>query len=165
MSKQVRAIPDGYHTITPHLIVRGGAHAIEFYQRAFGAEELRRYPGPDGQSVMYALLKIGDSYIQLSDEFPQSPCSMRAPQSLNATTTTIHLYVTDADAVFGRAVGAGAKSSMPLMDTFWGDRYGQLTDPFGHVWSVATHKEDLTLEEIEKRAAAMFGSGSGCCKT
>ncbi len=110
---------------------------------------------------MHAALKFGDSFIHLCDEFPEFSCPMRSPQSLGGTTSTIHLFVTDVDAVFAQAVAAGAKPIMPLMDAFWGDRYGQLADPFGHVWSVGTRKEDLSAAEIERRAAAMFGQGPG----
>jgi len=163
MSKQVKPIPEGYHSITPHLVVRGAAQAIEFYKQAFGAEELQRSSGPGGQKIMFALLKIGNSLLQLCDEFPGSQCPMQAPQSVGGTTSTLHLFVTDADAVFARAVAAGAKPAMPVMDMFWGDRYGQLIDPFGHVWSIATRKEDLSSQEIEQRAAKFFSQAGECC--
>ena len=130
MTVKVKAVPERYHTITPHLVVRGAGRAIDFYKRAFGAEELSRSPGPGGL-LMHAELKIGDSVVMLCDEFPQMERWV-SPESLKGTTTAMHLYVEDADAVFTRAVAAGAKVSMPLMDAFWGDRYGKLTDPFGH---------------------------------
>ncbi|HET7875356.1 MAG TPA: VOC family protein [Methylomirabilota bacterium] len=152
----VKPIPDGYRTVTPYLTVKGAARAIDFYKRAFGAEELMRMPGPDGQSVMHAELRIGDSLVFLSDEFPQSSC--RSPQTLGGTTTQIFLYVEDVDAVVKRAIGAGAVATMPPTDMFWGDRYAKLTDPFGHDWGVATHTEDLSPEEVGKRAAAFFST-------
>jgi PhnB protein len=151
---RVKPIPEGHHTITPHLVVRGGAEAIAFYKKAFGAEELGRSPGPDGMSIMHAGLKIGDSILFLNDEFPDMGC--RSPQALGGSPITLHLYVKDVDAVFKQAVAAGAQVRMPVTDMFWGDRYGQVTDPFGHVWALATHIEDLTREEIEKRANTAF---------
>jgi PhnB protein len=142
--------PSGYHTITPYLSVKDAAKAIEFYKRAFGAEETVRMPGPDG-GVMHAEIRIGDSIIMLGDESPMGGC--KSPQSLGGTTMGLHIYVKDVDAAFKKAVAAGAKVSMPLMDMFWGDRYGKLTDPFGHEWSIATHTKDLTPDEIERGAA------------
>src|SRR5438876_12397741 len=147
-----KAIPEGHHSVTPHLTVRGAARAIDFYRRAFGAEEVMRMPSRDGTKLMHAHLRIGDSAILLNDEFPEM--GGRSPEALGGTPTTIHLYVPDADQVFARAVAAGAQVRMPLQDMFWGDRYGQIVDPFGHVWAIATHKEDLTPEEIARRAAA-----------
>jgi len=153
-TKSVRAVPAGYHTLTPHLTVRGADRAIEFYKRAFGAKELERMPGPDGQSIMHAELKIGDSIVFLADEFPDM--GSRAPESLGGTTGTLHVYVKDVDAAFARAVAAGAQVRMPLADMFWGDRYAKVADPFGHEWGLGTHKEDLTPKEIAKRAEAFF---------
>ena len=150
MSSRIKPIPSGFHTLTPHLVVKGASKAIEFYKRAFGAEEIRRVPGPDGKSLLHADLKIGDSHIFLVDEFPEMGC--RGPESIGGTPVTIHMFVEDVDAAFGKAVAAGAQVKMPLSDMFWGDRYGLLTDPFGHAWSMATHKEDLTEEEIGLRA-------------
>jgi PhnB protein len=155
-----KPIPDGYHTITPHLVIKGASEAIEFYKRAFGAEELCRmpFPGPDGQVKLgHAELQIGNSRLFLADEFPEYGST--GPNG--SSPVTIHLYVTDADAVFNRAVEAGATVSMPLADQFWGDRYGKLVDPFGHHWSIATHVEDLTPEQMEERKAAAF-SGQPC---
>ena len=149
MASRIREIPKGFHTATPHLIVTDSAQAIDFYKRAFGAEELLRVDGPEGK-VAHAELKIGDSIIMLSDEMPG--CTMRSPQSLGGTAVDIFLYVKDVDHVFNQAVGAGAKVAMPLNNMFWGDRYGQVTDPFGHFWSLATHKEDVHPEELRKRA-------------
>jgi len=154
MPKPGKAIPDGYHTITPYLTVKGAAAAIDFYKRAFGAEEIGRFAGPDGKSVMHAELKIGDSIFMLSDEFPGAGC--RSPQSLGATTMNMHFYVNDVDAAFDRAVKAGATALMPVADMFWGDRYGKLRDPNGHEWGIATHKLDLTPEEMAKAAQAAF---------
>ena len=152
-----KPIAEGRHSVTPHLTVRGAARAIDFYRRAFGAEEVMRMPSRDGTKLMHAHLRIGDSAILLNDEFPEM--GGRSPDALGGTPTTIHLYVPDADQVFARAVAAGAQVRMPLQDMFWGDRYGQIVDPFGHVWAIATHKEDLTPEEIGRRAATAMGGG------
>jgi len=152
MAEKVRPIPEGYHAVTPYLVVRGAAAAIEFYEKAFGAEVRFRLAGPDGTSVMHAELQIGDSIIMLSDEAPEM--GSKSPATLDGTPVTIYLYVEDVDAVFDRAIKAGGTSVMPLEDMFWGDRHGQLLDPFGHRWSVATHVEDVSAEEVEKRAAA-----------
>ncbi|HLX61360.1 MAG TPA: VOC family protein [Planctomycetota bacterium] len=149
-------IPSGHHTLTPYLIVSDAAKAIEFYKKAFGAEELFRSLAPGGR-IMHARLKVGDSVLMLSDEFPQG--SATSPQTLHGTASMIHMYVPDADAVFLQSVAAGATVRMPMLDAFWGDRYGQLADPFGHLWSVATHKEDVSHEEIEKRAKVFFENG------
>jgi PhnB protein len=145
-------IPDGQHAITPHLVIKGASEAIEFYKRAFGAEELHRMPmpGPDGQVRLgHAALQIGDSRLFLADEFPEY--GSNGPNG--SSPVSIHLYVTDANAVFARAVEAGATVTMPLADMFWGDRYGKLVDPFGHHWSIATHLEDLTPEQMAERMA------------
>jgi uncharacterized glyoxalase superfamily protein PhnB len=149
-----KPIPDGYNTITASLIVRNGANAIEFYKKAFGAQELYRFPGPDGKSIMHAEIKIGNSRIMLSDEFPQMNC--RSPQSLGGTGIYIHMYVEDADTTFNKAIAAGAKPTMPIMDAFWGDRYGQIEDPFGHVWGIATRKIDMSPEELAKAGQEFF---------
>jgi uncharacterized glyoxalase superfamily protein PhnB len=150
-------IPTGHHTVTPHLIIKGASEAIEFYKRAFGATELSRmpFPGPDGQVKLgHAELQIGDSRLMLSDEFPQ-----QGNVGPGATSpVTLHLYVTDADSAFARAVEAGAKVTMPLADMFWGDRYGRLADPFGHHWSIAEHLEDLTPEQMNERMAAAMAA-------
>ena len=151
---KVRAIPEGFATVTPHLVVRGAAKAIEFYKQAFGAQEVGRSPGPGGL-LMHATVKIGNSAVMLVDEFPQMERWV-SPDALKGTTVALHLYVEDADAVFARAVTAGAKVSMPLMDAFWGDRYGKLTDPFGHEWTVAAHQHDYTPEEVQKKAQEFF---------
>jgi uncharacterized glyoxalase superfamily protein PhnB len=150
MSNRVKPIPSGMHTLTPHLIVKGASKAIEFYKKAFGAEEVGCMNAPDGKTVMHADLKIGDSHVFLADEFPEMDC--RGPQSIGGSPVTIHMYVEDVDAAFGKAVAAGAQVKMPLADMFWGDRYGALKDPFGHCWSLATHKKDLTPEQIRQGA-------------
>jgi uncharacterized glyoxalase superfamily protein PhnB len=151
-----KPIPEGYRTVTPYLTLKGAARAIDFYERAFGAQEVERMTGPDGESVMHAEVRIGDSIVMLSDEFPQM--GSRSPETLGGTTASIFLYVPDVDTAFQRAVDAGAKTIMPPTDMFWGDRFGTLVDPFGHQWSMATHKEDLSPEEIRKRGAVAMAS-------
>jgi uncharacterized glyoxalase superfamily protein PhnB len=153
----VRAIPEGHHSITPHLVVKGGNEALDFYVKAFGAEELGRALGPGGR-VMHAELQIGDSRLFLADEFPEY--GSKGPGS-DPSPVTIHLYVTDIDAAFQRAVAAGASPVMPPADMFWGDRYAKLVDPFGHHWSIATHIEDVSPEQMKDRMAAAF-SGQPC---
>jgi uncharacterized glyoxalase superfamily protein PhnB len=147
-----RPIPDGMHALTPHLICAGAADAIEFYKRAFNAAELSRLPGSDGK-VMHAMLRIGDSALMLVDESPQ--CGMLGPKTLKGSPVTVHLYVENVDSTVARAAAAGAKITMPVTDMFWGDRYGQLEDPFGHRWSVATHTRDVSHEEIRQAMAKM----------
>jgi PhnB protein len=149
MPSPVKPIPEGYHSVTPYLAVREAKRAIDFYQRAFGAKEVMRMDGPPGK-IAHAELRIGDSMIMLSDEVPGSGC--QSPQSLGGSTVNVFLYVEDVDALFNQAVSAGAKVETPLADMFWGDRYGKLSDPFGHSWSVATHKENVAPEEMAKRA-------------
>jgi PhnB protein len=148
MASKVKPIPEGYHTISPNLVVNDAARAIDFYKRAFGAQELFRMNFPNGK-VVHAELKIGDSMLMLSDEMPGGKC--RAPQSLGGSPVNIFLYVEEVDRVFKQAVDAGAKVEMPLADMFWGDRWGSLTDPFGHSWSLATHKEDVNPDELRRR--------------
>ena len=150
----VKPIPDGFHTITPHLIIKGAAEAIEFYKKAFGAEEIMRMPSPDGK-LMHAEIKIGDSRLMLADEFPD--WGKVGPQSIGGSPVVVHLYVKDCDAAFNQAVEAGAKPTMPPADMFWGDRYGALEDPYGHHWSVATHTQDLTPEQIAEAAGKAMG--------
>ncbi|MGH2403619.1 MAG: VOC family protein [bacterium] len=154
MAKAVKPIPEGLHTVTPHLAISGAAAAIEFYRKAFGAQEMHRSLGPDGKSVIHAEIRIGDSAIFLADEMPGM--GERSPKSLGNTTVVLNLFVEDADALWKRAVEAGAEIKLPIMDAFWGDRYGLVADPFGHVWALATHKEDLTPEELERRAREFF---------
>ena len=152
-----RPIPEGYHSVTPYLIVTGAASAIEFYKHAFGAKELMRIPHPDGR-VGHAELQIGDSRIMLADEFPEM--GVRSPMTLGGTPVGIQLYVDDVDAVTTRALAAGAKTLRPVKDQFYGDRSGTLSDPFGHQWTISTHKEDVSLEEMQRRAASAAASAS-----
>lgn len=149
MAKQVKPIPEGYHSITPYLAIKDAARAIDFYQRAFGAKEIMRMNTPQGK-VSHAEIKIGDSIIMLSEESLMS--DIRAPQSQDASPVSLFLYVEDVDSTFKKALSAGAKERQPLANQFWGDRYGRLTDPFGHSWSLATHIEDVAPEEMSKRA-------------
>jgi PhnB protein len=154
----VKPIPEGYHSITAYLAVEDAAKAIDFYREAFGAEEHVRMPTPDGK-IAHAELQIGDSKLMLSDPFPQS--TVRPPKERGGTTASIFLYVEDCDATFDQATAVGAEVTTPLEDMFWGDRFGTLTDPFGHVWSIATHKEDLSEEEMAERSkAAMAEMGA-----
>ena len=146
----VQPIPPGMHALTPHTVCRGAAEAIDFYVRAFGATDLARLPGPDGRLV-HAMIRIGDSPLFLMDEFTE--WGALGPQSLKGSPVVLHLYVADADATMAQAVAAGAKVVMPLADMFWGDRYGQVEDPFGHRWSIATHLRDATPEELAAGAA------------
>jgi PhnB protein len=148
----VNPIPTGYHTVTPYITVHDGAAAIEFYKKALGAEEVCRMPMPDGKKVAHAELKIGDSILFLGDECPGM--GNPSPKTVGATTGGLHIYVNDCDALFNRAVAAGATVKMPPTDMFWGDRFAKVVDPFGHSWSFGTHKEDVAPEEMEKRAAA-----------
>lgn len=154
MATPVKPIPTGYHSVTPMLTVRDVNKAIDFYKRALGAVERARFIGPDGNSVMHAELKIGDSVIMLGGEQADKGC--RSPQTLGGTPVSLYLYVGDVDQAFHRATSAGATVTMPVADMFWGDRCGTFADPFGHAWSVATRKEDLSQEEIQKRGEAFF---------
>ena len=153
---KVKPIPDGMHTVTPHLVCKDAAKAIDFYEKAFGAETVMRLDMPDGKGLMHACLRFGDSAVMLADEFPD--WNSLGPGSRGGTTVVLHVYVPDADAFFEKAIKAGAEVVMPLGDAFWGDRYGQLKDPFGHIWSVATHVKDLTPEEIAEAAKTAFVS-------
>ncbi len=150
----VKPIPDGMHSLTPHLVCAGATEAIDFYKKAFNAIELTRLEGPDGK-LMHAALRIGDSVLMLVDEAPQ--WGSFGPKALKGSPVYLHLYVQDVDASLAQAVAAGAKLTMPAAEMFWGDRYGQLEDPFGHKWSVATHTRDLTPEEIKEGMAKMGG--------
>lgn len=151
MSTTVKAIPEGYHTITPYLITKSASDAIEFYKTAFGATELFRMAQPDGK-IGHAEMQIGDSRIMLADEFPE--IGYVGPTTLGGSSVSIMLYVEDVDAIFKQALAAGGTEQRPLEDKFYGDRMGSLVDPFGHVWHVGTHKEDVSPEEMEKRMAA-----------
>ena len=148
----VKAIPDGYSSLTPYLVCKGAAKAIDFYTKAFGAVEMVRMPGPNGQ-VMHAEVKIGDSILMLGDENKER--GALAPETIGGTSVSVMFYTEDVDAVFNRAVTLGAKTEMPPADMFWGDRMGNLVDPFGHKWAIATHKEDVTPDEMQKRMAAI----------
>jgi PhnB protein len=156
MTEQAAGPRPQEQTLTPYLTVRNAAGAIEFYRRAFGATELDRQAAPDGR-LLHAVLRFGNARLFLSDEFPDMD-GCRAPQSLGGTTATMHLDVPDADAAFARAVAAGATASMPVIDAPWGARYGKVTDPFGHEWSIGTQVEELSNEERERRFQEAFGA-------
>ena len=152
MAKKVEPVPEGYHTATAYLVQRDTKKALEFYTKAFGAETKMSMPGPGGR-VMHAEVKIGDSMVFMSDEWPDVSPDTKSPQTAGCVTGTVFLYVPDVDSVFKRAVDAGAKVNMPVTDMFWGDRFGKVVDPFGHHWGIATHKEDVAPEEMKKRQA------------
>jgi PhnB protein len=151
---QVKAIPEGFHTITPHLTVRDANRAIGFYKKAFGAEVLHVAPAPGGK-VMHAALRIGDSVLMLNDEFPEMGGAL-APPASGGSGVALHIYLENVDAAFERAVSAGATVKMPVMDMFWGDRYGQVMDPFGHKWSLATHVRDVSEDEMRQAQEKAF---------
>src|SRR5918995_6410207 len=153
----VKPIPEGYHTVTPYLAVDDAAEAIEYYKKAFGAKERVRMDAPGGK-IGHAELEIGDSLVMLSDPFPQA--STRPPKELGGTSVNVFMYAEDVDAVVKKAVDAGATVTMEVADQFWGDRLGTVTDPFGHTWSIATHVEDLTPEEIAERGTAAMAAMS-----
>lgn len=152
MPAKVKATPDGYHTATPYLIIQGAAAALDFYKQVFGATELLRMPQPDGK-IGHAEMRIGDSVVMLADEVPGM--GYRGPKALGGSTVSLLLYFEDVDAVVARAVAAGAKLTQPVQDKFYGDRSGTIEDPFGHIWVIATHIEDVAPEEMERRVAAM----------
>ena len=154
----VKPIPAGYHSVTPYLIVRGAAEAIDFYRKAFGAVELFRFPSPDGK-IGHAEIKIGDSPIMMSDEYPDM--GYKGPQSIGGSPVSLMIYVADVDSLFNQAVDAGATVKEALQDKFYGDRIGTVIDPFGHVWHLATHKEDVSMEEMQARMKADTSSASG----
>lgn len=151
---KVSPIPKGYHTVTPGLAVRNAAQAIEFYKKAFGAKEKMRMNGPDGKTIMHAEIQIGNSHIMLGEEMPEM--NHLSPQSLNGSPVNLYIYVKDVDKVFNQAVKAGATVTMPVMDAFWGDRNGQVTDPFGHKWGIATRKRNVSPKEMKKAAQEWF---------
>jgi len=153
----VKAIPEGFHSVTPYLSIEGATGALEFYKRAFNATEMFRLPTPTGE-IGHADIIIGDSHIMLSDPCEESP--IPSPQVLGGSSVGLHVYVEDVDAIFAQAVNAGAKEVKPVEDQFYGDRTGTLEDPFGHIWFLATHKEELTPEEINKRAETLFKQGN-----
>ncbi len=152
MANHVKPKPDGYHNITPYLVVKGAAAAIDFYKKVFGASEIMRMPQPDGR-IGHAELKIGDSIVMLADEYPEM--NIIGPGTLGNSTVGLLLYVDDSDKTFNLAVSSGARVEKPLADQFYGDHSGTVIDPFGHKWTIATHKEDVTPEEMERRMAAM----------
>ncbi len=154
MPASVKPIPEGFHTVTPTLTIKGAAEAIEFYKKALGAQEVMRMSNPDGK-IGHAELKIGDSIIFINDEMSMPGCP-RSPQSLGGVTGTLYLYVDDVDAAFQRAVRAGGKATSPVTDMFWGDRHGSFVDPFGHNWSLSTHTRDLSEREMEQGAKAFW---------
>lgn len=163
MAGKVKAIPEGMHTITPHLVVRGGEQAIEFYKKAFGAQERGGvFRGPDGK-VMHAELKIGDSVLMLADEFPGAG-TCQSPQTLGGSSTVLNIFVDDVDKLFNQAVSAGAKVTMPLANQFWGDRYGQVSDPFGHHWALGQHVEDIAPEEMQRRGKEAMAKMASAAK-
>jgi PhnB protein len=149
----VKPIPDGYHSVTPYLCIKGAAAAIEFYKKAFGAKELVRMPAP-GDKIGHAEIQIGDSHVMLADEFPEM--GFLSPLSVGGSPVMMHLYVEDVGSTANKAVAAGAKVTKPVADQFYGDRSGQIQDPFGHNWYVSTHKEDVSPEEIKERSAKLF---------
>ena len=144
-----KPIPEGFHTTTPSIVVNNSKEAIEFYKKAFDAREIYQMPTPDGKT-MHAMIQIGDSFVMMSDEFPQM--GALSPTTVGGTSTTIHLYVEDADKIYAKAIESGATPAMPIMDAFWGDRYGSVIDPFGHSWAIATHEVDMSPEEMQKAA-------------
>jgi len=152
----VKSIPEGYHSVTPHLIINGAADAIEYYQKAFGATELFRMSAPGGK-IGHAEIKIGNSPIMLADEHPEM--GYKSPRSWGGTPVSLMIYVEDVDTVFKQAIAAGAKEQQAVKDQFYGDRTGTLTDPFGHVWTIATHKEDVSMEEMQQRMKAAHAAG------
>jgi PhnB protein len=153
MPKKAQAIPKGYHTVTPSLVVAGATQAIDFYKKALGAEEIMRFPGPNGQ-LMHAEIRIGDSVIMLADEMPDQ--GSRGPKAIGGTPVSFFIYSDNVDAAWKRAADAGAKTIMPLADQFWGDRTGCLEDPFGHHWWLAQHVRDLSPDEMRKAAEEFF---------
>jgi PhnB protein len=153
MANKPKAVPEGTHTLTAHLIIRNAAQAIEFYKKAFGAEVNGVHSMPNGK-VMHASLKIGDSELMLADEFPEMGAV--GPEALGGSPVVMNIYVEDVDRLFNQAVAAGAKVTMPLANQFWGDRYGQITDPFGHHWALGSHIEDVAPDEMERRFKAML---------
>lgn len=154
-----KPIPDGYHAVTPSLTLKNSKKAIEFYQRAFGAKVLDMFPNPSGQGIMHATIQIGDSIIMMGDEFP-GPHSPRSAETLGASPISLYVYVSDVDAVFKQAVAAGGTAVMPVAEMFWGDRAGTLKDPFGYQWMIATHKRDLTKDQIRTEAEAFFSEAA-----
>ena len=156
MAAKVKPIPDGYHSITPYLIISGASEALDFYKKAFGATELMRMADPQTNKIGHAEIKIGDSPVMLADEHPQM--GYRSPKALGGTPVSLMVYVADVDAVAKQAVAAGAKELRPVQDQFYGDRSGSFEDPFGHVWTISTHKEDIAPDEMKRRAEEAFAN-------
>jgi PhnB protein len=152
----VKPIPDGYHTVTPYLICKDAARALDFYAKALGAEELMRHPGPGGK-VMHAEIKVGDSILMMADEFPEM--GFKSPESLGGSSVSLMVYVKDVDTAFDRAVRAGGTVKRPLANQFYGDRSGTFADPFGHVWTLSTHVEDVSPEELQRRMESKTAEG------
>ena len=150
----VKPIPDGYTTVTPHLVLSDATKAIEFYKTAFGAKELARMTAPDGKSIIHAEIQIGNAIVMICDEFPEMGCL--SPEKIGGSSTSLFLYVEDVDATYKKALEAGCKELMPVADMFWGDRYGQVQDPYGHRWAIATHIKDVTPEEMQEAAKKLF---------
>ena len=155
VTKASSPVPEGFHAVTPQLVCRNAPRALEFYKNAFGAEIQNVSEGPDGR-IMHAQFKIGDSVLMMSEEFPEY--GTLSPLSLKGTAVTLHIYAPDPDAIFNRAVSAGAAPAMPMMDAFWGDRYGQVVDPYGHRWSIAARTRNMTPQEIEEEAQKAFAA-------
>jgi uncharacterized glyoxalase superfamily protein PhnB len=156
----VKPVPECFNSVSVYLVVKNAVEALEFYQKAFGAEAGTRMPGPDGKSTMHAEMRIGNSTVMLSDENPQ--WEMKSPQTIGGSPASLHVYVDDADKLFSRAVAAGCEVKAPMIDAFWGDRYGKVMDPFGYQWGIATHTEDVPEEEMGKRAAEWMASMGDC---
>lgn len=155
MSAKVSPIPEGFHTVSPHMVIRNASAAIDFYKKAFGAEEIMRMTDPTGKGIMHAEIKIGNSMIMIVDEMPDMKICV-SPEKLGGTTIGMTIYCEDTDAMFQRAIDAGATEVMKPVDMFWGDRYSKLTDPYGHIWEICTHIEDVSPEECGKRAEKFF---------
>jgi uncharacterized glyoxalase superfamily protein PhnB len=153
------ACPKGFSSVTPHLVIKDCANAIDFYKKALGAQEIYQSRMPDGK-IMHAMIQIGNSIIMLADEFPAMGAV--GPNTLGGTSTTLHIYTDDADKLFNQAVSVGATPVMPIADMFWGDRYGQIKDPYGHSWAIATHIRDVSPEEMEKAMKEMSEKGYPC---
>ena len=156
---QIAPIPEGFSTVTPHLVCEGAADAIAFYKQAFNAVEMSRMPGPEGK-IMHAQVRIGNSIVMLVDDFPD--WGSLGPKALKGTPVVMHLYVEDCDAAYNQAVAAGASAKMPPADMFWGDRYGMVTDPFGHIWSIATHRRDMTPEQMQTEMQQAMSASTNC---
>lgn len=159
MTTKPKPVPDMYRTVTPTITVKDAASAIDFYKRAFAAQEIKRALSPDGSKIMHAEIKIGDSIVMLNDEFPEMNCL--SPETLNGVASSLWLYLADVDAAYKQALDAGARSLMPPTDMFWGDRFSKIRDPYGQEWSIATHVEDLSEQEIKERQKAFFAPAAG----